>query len=594
MMIKRIKQQYKNMPIREKIIIVYVTCFVFFMILVLLVSNLVLYQSNITKVEQNIQDECGVINLQISNIFNNLDICQKSTIQGINQTYEELETKDVDHVSFVSVKNNLYYVINYYRGCFSDVDSIVFVDTKNNIVSTGLAHTPTIEELEELINRIPSFGPVNTMTFSVESHEYFDGDQKTGILTLGKRIINFNTGENLGYLFTNVKTSTIADIFPQSAGQSYHKNYYIIDDRNKIIVTEDTSYFLKTFEDSFVQKFNPEETISFQTVRGNEKVLVTGLVNSNFHWTLINEVPVRDVVKDIYYMTFMIILIGVVCTITAVFLMLILSRVITNPIRSLTETAAEISGGNLSRRCVVDSQDEVGILAKNFNAMLEKIQTLLVQVKNEQKQKRETELALFQIQTKPHFLYNTLDLIYVCCLMDDAKVGGKIAKALADFYRICLSNGAEVISIQEEIQNIENYLLIQQERYSDIITYHIEVPETLWCYKIPKLTLQPLVENAIYHGLKEKDGHGCVSIVVYEQENNIVLEVKDDGVGMSQDMFEILLHKKDDSEKKHFGLKNVHERLQLYFGEEYGLSMSMEPGLTCIKVLIPKVEVYND
>lgn len=471
---------------------------------------------------------------------------------------------------------------------------MVFVDTRNNVVSSGLTRTPEYEQLEHLVEQIPSRNPVRTITFPVECREYFGGSEKVGILTLGKRIISIETGENLGYLFTNIKTSTIAKIFPQNTGLAYEKNYYIIDERNKIVVTEAEDGLLQNVQESFRKELESHGTESFQTKKESQKVLVTGMKIPEFSWKLVNEVPVSGVVQDVYYMTFIVVIIGIVCIIAGVILMLILSRVITNPIRALTDTAAEISSGNLSRRCVVDSHDEVGTLANTFNGMLERIQNLLVQVKNEQKQKRETELALFQIQIKPHFLYNTLDLIYVCCQMNDAKVGGKIAKALADFYRTSLSSGAEVIPIGDELQNIENYLLIQQERYSDIITYHIEAPEALRRYKIPKLTLQPLVENAIYHGLKEKDGEGCVSVTVQEQEERIILEVKDDGVGMSSEMFESILHKKDERGKKHFGLKNVHERLQLYFGEEYGLSLSTENEETCIKVQIPKVEVYND
>lgn len=227
--------------------------------------------------------------------------------------------------------------------------------------------------------------------------------------------------------------------------------------------------------------------------------------------------------------------------------------------------------------------------------MLEHIQNLLQQVKEEQKRKRETELALFQIQIKPHFLYNTLDLIYVCCEMEDGKTGGKIAKALADYYRTCLSGGSEVISIGEELQNTENYLYIQRERYSDIITYHMNGTEKCLRYKIPKMTLQPLVENAIYHGLKEKDEGGCISIDVKEAADAVILEVADDGMGMEPEVFKEILEKKDEQGRKHFGLKNVHERIQLYFGEEYGLSIDKERKEgTCIRIRIPKLEAYYD
>lgn len=596
-MVKKIKQSYKNMAVRGKIITVFVAILVFFMILVLIIPNVILYHSNIAKIEQSIQDECGMINLQISNLHNNLEICQNSTIQGINQVYEETEAEQVDKISFISVKNSLSSVLNYYKSCFQDVDSIIFIDDKNNVVSAGLNAVPGMEEIERLITEIPSFGPVNSLIFPVEKRSFSLKKQEECTLTLGKRIIRIDTGENLGYLLVNVKTSTIAKFFHPNADEVYRKSFYILDERNKVIVSQDPGNELQgDVNKDFVKKLAEHHGSSFQTATAeNKAVLVTNKKNEKFSWTLVNEVPIRDIMKDVYYMTVVIVVIGILCIVVAVIFILVLSELITNPIRDLTDTADKISAGELSCRCVVDRKDEVGVLSETFNSMLERIQKLLNQVKQEQKRKRETELALFQVQIKPHFLYNTLDLIYVCCEMEDGKVGGKIAKALADYYRTCLSGGEEVISIGEELRNIENYLFIQKERYSDIINYKISAPEECLKYKIPKMTLQPLVENAIYHGLKEKEGQGCITIEAREEGGMVILAVEDDGVGMNNRLFDELLQKNDDKEKKHFGLKNVHERIQLYFGEGYGLSVNQNKAEgTSIRIVIPRVEAYDD
>ncbi|MDC7287952.1 sensor histidine kinase [Blautia schinkii] len=595
-MVKKIKQCYKNMAVRGKIITVFVTILVFFMILVLIIPNIILYHSNIAKIEQSIQDECGMINLQISNLHNNLELCQNSTIQGINQVYEETETEQVNRISFISVKNSLSSVLNYYKSCFQDIDSLIFIDNQNNVVSAGMNTTPGTEEMDALIAEIPSFGPVNSFVFPVEKRAFSPKKQAESILTLGKRIIRIGTGENLGYLLVNVKTSSIAKFFHGNADEVYRKKFYILDARNEVIVSQNPEDELeKVVDKDFIQSISMHSGSSFQTTVDNKAVLVTNKKNHEFSWTLVNEVPIRDIMKDVYYMTIVIVAIGVLCIVMAVIFILVLSEMITNPIKELTETADKISAGELSCRCVVDRKDEVGVLSKTFNTMLERIQMLLNQVKEEQKRKRETELALFQVQIKPHFLYNTLDLIYVCCEMDDGKIGGKIAKALADYYRTCLSGGEEVVSIGEELRNIENYLFIQKERYSDIINYKISAPEECLKYKLPKMTLQPLVENAIYHGLKEKEGQGCVTIRAKEQGDTVILTVEDDGAGMEPRMFDELLQKSDEKEKKHFGLKNVHERIKLYFGESYGLSIDKEKKEgTSIRIVIPKVEAYDD
>lgn len=585
-MIRRLKQFYKDMCIGQKIVAVFMVCFIAFMAVLLAALNIILYKSNVKKVEQNIQNECRMINLQISNLYDNLNTCLNSAIQGVNQVYMESETEELDKISFVSVKNNISSALNYYKSCFYGIDSLLFVDVNGNAVGAGISHLPDERTLQDLIEKIPSKGPVKRVMFPVEQRKYFGGSKEEGILTQGKRIINIDTGENIGYLFVNVKTGAIKELFPKETEKAYEKTYYILDCDNRVVVTEEEGP--KLFSEADVT-FSENETIQ------NKSGFVTAYKNNAFSWTLVNEIPVSVMRRDGYFLTVVIIVIGFLCTILASITMRKCSRIIAAPIESLTNTALEVAKGDFSVRCSVDRKDEVGQLSETFNSMVKKVSNLMEQIKKEQKQKREAELALLQIQIKPHFLYNTLDLIYVCCEMNDGEVGGRIAKALADYYRTCLSGGDEVVAIETELQNIENYLFIQKERYSDVINYQIEDFGECGRYKIPKMTLQPLVENAIYHGIKEKDEKGCITIRTIKEKDRVILEVEDDGIGMSSIEFEKILEKQDERGKKHFGLKNVHERLKLYFGEEYGLSLKKEVKTgTCIQITIPKLEAYYD
>ena len=537
-----------------------------------------------------------MVNLQIDNLYENMKNCQNSTIQGINQIYSQLESEEGEINWDVSLRNSLASVLGYYKGSFKAVDSMVFIDTKKNIVSSGLKKIPDVKTVIELMNCIPAYGPINSIVYPVDVREEFGGDKETGILTQGIRIININTGDNLGYLFVNVKTDTVAEMFPQKAGDSYQKNYYIVDNRNRVIVSGNKEKALgRELEEELLNKISQNASGSFTANLQTGKFLVTGAQNSLYNWRIVNEVPLEDITSDIRYMAAMIIAIGLICTAMAVMMIVLLSRIITRPVYDLTEKVDQISNGDWSVTCKVESKDEVGRLSQNFNIMVGKIRNLLQQVKEEQERKRETELSLFQMQIKPHFLYNTLDLIYVCCEMDETETGGKIAKSLADYYRICLSGGQEVISVGEEIRNIENYLYIQKERYMDILKYKIEIPEECLKCRIPKLTLQPLVENAIYHGLKESDGEGMIFIYGKFQEDNLILTVEDDGAGMSPEHFYTLLHEETKDGKKHFGIKNVDERLRLYFGEGYGLGIDEHiANGTGIKIIIPRSEVYHD
>ena len=254
-------------------------------------------------------------------------------------------------------------------------------------------------------------------------------------------------------------------------------------------------------------------------------------------------------------------------------------------------SANHIKCGDFSAVYDTDAQDEVGILAQAFKKMSERIQGLLKAVEEEQEQKRKYEFALIQTQIQPHFLYNTLDLIYIMCESNLAHEGAAVTKALADFYRISLSGGREIITIEEELKHIENYLYIQRARYADIMNFEIDCSPVVMDYKIVKLTLQPLIENAIYHGLKMKEGGGMIKVEGWAEEDEIFLSISDNGVGMNPIRIQELLEQEEEDENSgHFGLMSVRRRLQLYYGNAAAIYIDSEEGTgTKITVKIPKV-----
>jgi two-component system sensor histidine kinase YesM len=280
-----------------------------------------------------------------------------------------------------------------------------------------------------------------------------------------------------------------------------------------------------------------------------------------------------------------------VCMIAAIMSAYFLSRIIANPIAKLTVSAQAVKSGMLEMDLegLRESNDEVGILATTFIEMVGKIKELLEKTKTDDKKKREFELALLQSQIKPHFLYNAIDLIYVCCEMGKPQKAATVAKSLAGFYESFLSKGKEVITIADELKNVKDYLVIQKERYSDVLDYSISADEAVLGKPILKMTIQPLVENAIYHGIKPKGAPGGVVVEVSKDGGNIVVRVKDDGVGISEAALRRLLER-DKSPGGSFGLKSVDERIKLYFGGVYGLKMTSAPGQgTTAEIVMPEI-----
>lgn len=266
-------------------------------------------------------------------------------------------------------------------------------------------------------------------------------------------------------------------------------------------------------------------------------------------------------------------------------------RSITMPITRISRVTNQVAKGNLSVRAAAESGAEARMLSDSLNAMIDKINELLDQVTTEQIRLRKAEFELLQAQINPHFLYNTLDTIVWLAEAGDQKRVVSMVGNLSDFFRTSLNQGKDIISIREELAHVRSYLEIQQVRYQDILRYEITVPEDLYEYKIPKITIQPLVENALYHGIKNKRGQGTITITGKSKENGFVLYVRDNGIGMTQERLNEVragIQKLSYTGKEIYGLYNVNERIRLNFGETYGISIESTYGEgTCVSISLP-------
>ena len=267
---------------------------------------------------------------------------------------------------------------------------------------------------------------------------------------------------------------------------------------------------------------------------------------------------------------------------------------ITRPIRKLSEITDQVARGDLTVRSDVRSGMEVSVLNDSLNTMIDQMNVLIDQVKKEQIRLRKAEFELLQAQINPHFLYNTLDAIVWLAEAGDQEKVVSMVENLSDFFRTSLNQGKDIISLEEELQHVRSYLEIQQVRYQDILQYEINVPKELEIHMIPKITIQPLVENALYHGIKNKRGLGKIVVTGDECENGLVIKITDNGIGMSEQRLKQVcdgIRLKGPSENDIYGLYNVNERIRLNFGEKYGITIEstyMEG--TTVSVFLPTAE----
>ncbi len=265
---------------------------------------------------------------------------------------------------------------------------------------------------------------------------------------------------------------------------------------------------------------------------------------------------------------------------------------ITDPLSELIQVTSRIAEGDFNARVGIRTKDEIAEVSKSVNEMAENLQVLVRKIKEDERKMRYTELRLLQEQINPHFLYNALDTIV--WLIEGGKTDEAVdmVVSLSSFFKLVLSRGREFISVRDEEQHIRSYLEIQQVRYRDILTYDIDIDPELYHYRILKMTLQPLVENALYHGIKYKRAKGHVHITGHMTGlKNILFTVEDDGIGMSAEEVERLqeeIERPCKETETGFGMANVNERIHMNFGKSYGLTIYSGQGSgTKIEILIP-------
>lgn len=414
--------------------------------------------------------------------------------------------------------------------------------------------------------------------------------QRPWVITLSREIHNFyGTGNSDGVVFIDLNYNAIIDLCEQNSIGD--KGYVFILDQDGNIV----------YHPSQQQLYNELQTENIDTVmnadsdivvtrEGDDEKIYTLSHSETTGWTIVGCVNMAELLKDsreannIYVMT------AIVLVAIAMILSSFIARGITLPIQKLRDSMKKVQEGDFKAAdVVITSQNEIGSLTTSFNAMTHRIEELMEENVKEQEQKRKIELKALQSQINPHFLYNTLDSIIWMAEGKKYEDVVLMTASLARLLRQSISNEDETVLIGQEIQYVKSYLTIQKMRYKDKLEFEINVDPFINSVHIVKLVLQPIVENAIYHGLKYKESKGLLTVTGYQKNQNAVIEITDDGVGMDEETLNHIFEKhKVNYRSNGVGVYNVQKRLCMYYGKEYGLHYESEPGHgTTVTVTIP-------
>lgn len=595
----------KTSKLKHKLILIY-----FILMISIIFSVVIVIYKNSTDIIRNqsiaLNDklvDMGAISLDAS--IDQIDkVFQALYINSDFKKYLSVPAnmKDADFLStYNGLKSVMLSLINYRR----DIFSIIYIDKRNFMAYTtrkeaGFDRNFTRDEIPEEFKKVLdiSFGTYQEKilipTYVHIPIPFKVTNTKQKVFTVARKIINVDGHyEYMGAMFINVDMSTLEkitlDIKPFKDAYTYiiSKNGTIVYDSNK----EKTGEML---DNPTLDKFNSERGNKQLSFNGKDYVAVYSTCEST-GWKVVNFIPLNQYTANILLITKIILAITLAAVLVSVLVILITSKYITDPIEKLSTLMSRIELGNMDLRADESGSNEISTLGRNFNILLEKLKC---SIKNEYEsniRKKDAEMKALQAQINPHFLYNVLQSISSIAVIhkiDDVDI---IARSLGKMLRYSIKTKENIVSVNEECEHIRNYLSIQKIRFQESLTYDIDIPQYMRQKSMLKLTLQPLVENAIIHGFEYKDHNDIIYIKGEIIGDYLLFEISDNGVGISTEKLEKIkndLVNMDNAfytdEYPSIGLKNVLARLRLFYNDDANINIESEQDVgTTVTVKIP-------
>lgn len=591
---KKLNIMFTNLRIRHKMLTVFLPLMIIPMLLVGLISYYIFQHNEVKKTIQDRMNSSYLIKQRIENVVQNTESCLDMITFYMNDLSGLLTEGSVGTTSEIDRKYAIENKLNYALLVFTDVKEAIFVDNQQRIYAANDRSITSVNAKEQIQAYIDQLQATSGYSkgFEMTRFPFGNGEQSQIVLPLGKKITEIKSGETLGELILFVSEDQISSLFEQM-NDLKTSNFYLIDENHRIISSTDRNEILHAVSNPVLNPLLQSSEAEGDVMNiDNQKVVYTKYPLNRNKWLILYQVSLDELMKDYQSLQKISLIVILVCALVTVLVAVKLSVIIVNPIQRLIQTMRETERDLYKVVPAVFSHDEVGQLTFTYHRMTEHIRQLIDDIREEQRTKRKYELALMQQQIRPHFLYNTLDVVYTLAELGRTKEAKKATKALAAFYRRSLSGGNEIITVREEIEMIRNYLYIQHLRYKDEFDYTIHIPAECLDYRILKLTIQPLVENAIYYGLKPKRAFGHLDITGYKKDGMLWIEVSDDGIGISEEALRKLWSDTSQNAAGNgFGLFSIDHRIKLYFGTPYGIELQSKVHVgTTVIVKIPLIE----
>ena len=585
----KIKTYFMNKSIGDKLIF-------YFLGVILLVTTTITILGNLSYKNSINFSQNENTNQIIKQINNNIESYVNNTENIIN--YMSIDPRILKFLNDNKLENNdledeayksIYNFVKFNR----DIAGIMIVNSNGGYISDVMNKVSRDSLTTEDWYLKAYNNPENIQLFTkpigrnIDNIFRYSADE---VFSMSKAVVDSSTKEIKGVILIDIKLDAIKEIIenskPGTAGFVY------VMDSNKEIVYTPVNNIVYRIKNEWIEDINNE--IIIKNING-ENYQLTKFKSKYTGWETIGVFPESESLRVIEYIRYSSLIIALVALIIAEMLVVVFTKSIVKPMYKLKQLMKRAQEGDLTVSFNAKYNDEVGELGNSFNNMVKEINNLINLVQKEEKSKRIAEMNVLQAQIKPHFMYNTLDTIRWMAEEHNEDDIVEIIEAFTNLLRISLSKGKEMISVNDELNHVQSYLIIQKIRYEDKLDYEIKFDENILNYQLIKLILQPLVENAIYHGIKEKRGNGKILITGKIEGNMLCFTVSDNGKGMEEEVLNKINKMLTNSGKNKieigYGIFNVNERIRIIYGEEYGLKYKSVYGEgTIVELRHPIVE----
>lgn len=574
----RIWYYMANSSMKKKLIIV----FIFLITLPLMLTSYISFQSYSKSLQEN---TTNYVLGTTSELLEKLDdyIADIKRISALPLFMTEMQVRLTEPGQSIEKMRSVELSVLSINNIKQDTTSVYIIDNFDelyyNLKTDGVRQDireriPSWRQLAKEADGLPVLLPVEEVEYSSGKKDY--------VFTVVREIRDAASITPIGIIVfetsVSVVSKTVQELDAITKGQSM-----ILDQQNNIVYDSGRSMITRNAgEIDFLSHIQGDQG-SFAVTREGKPYICTYTTSSKTDWKMVALVPVKEVTEKATLTRNVTILATLGISGFALIVSIIISHFLTSPLSRMSKIMKQVQGGNMNVRLHVKYADEVGLLGKHFNQMLGRIDELIGEVADSRLRKKEAEMRALQSQINPHFIYNTLETIRMMAELNDDDRVADMTYNLGQMLRYSLTKGGEVGTVASELEHLEHYLYLQNMRFKDKFTLHVDVPETLMSLPMPKLILQPIVENAIYHGLEKREGPGEIAILAYHLGGDTFFILSDNGVGMSQETVMKMNHRFDkliyDKESKGgIGLQNVNERIKLHYGSEYGLQVESKLG----------------